>query len=263
MKLQTLMLLMILFFLLSCNQQSTTPELEDNSDIPDGLIKISMDMSDAPSKVDKLKGKLYNNAGDEIHFDFDIDDQTATAYLENIPSGDWMLTVNALDEDDNIIYTGTTEVTVYPGAVTPVSLHLNPATGSLQITVTWGNGGIDDQFEENDRRSDAVPLYEYTYYKDLYVSSKDDDWYAMIISADGLTITCDFNHADGDINIDLVDKNGNILASSSNESDHEEIFYIAENLETYYIHVYLKSGDSNTYTIWWDDVWQSDLPSSR
>jgi len=451
--------------------------IEDDSNNPDGLMKIAMDMTYAPTEVDRLKGKLSNDDGDEIYFDFEIDENSATALVEDIPSGIWKLQVDAFDESDNLIYTGTTEITIYPGVLTPVFLQLNPATGSLEIMVTWGescrdidgnvyktikignqiwmaenlkvthfrNGdaisnitnnsewsglttgayckyisednitetfgliynwyavddsrnispigwhiptdeewkelemylgmsyteansygyrgtdeggkikttgmnqdsdgwwdnpnlgatnssgfsalpsyyrypdGIlyrvgrlahfwtsteanserawdrwvnysrsdvsrehddkrngwsvrcvkdnnyqyDDQFEENDRQTDAVPLYEYTYYKDLYVSSNDEDWYALMISADGLTITCDFNHLDGDINIDLVDKNGNILASSSGESDHEEIYYIVDNLETYYIHVYMKSGDSNQYTIWWDDVWQNEGQINR
>jgi hypothetical protein len=96
-------------------------------------------MTDAPLEVVYLEGKLYNDDGDEIYFDFEIDENSATAFLEDIPSGNWILRVDAFDEDDNLIYTGTTDITVYPGVVTPVSLHLNPATGSLQITVTWGS----------------------------------------------------------------------------------------------------------------------------
>jgi hypothetical protein len=461
-------LIVILFFILSCDQYSTTPVSENNSSIPDGLMKITMDMTNAPSEVDHMEGKLYNDDGDEIYFDFEIDDNSATALVDDIPSGNWKLRVDAYDEDNNLIYTGITEITVYPGVVTPVSLHLNPATGSLEITVTWGtvpglvayypfngnandesgnlnhgvvfgaarttdrfgnpnsayifdgeddyiisditdwiakeysvsiwvksfnidqswytsminnfnnppwgwiphdsfqfdfdnsnpknyrlhfqdeegnfvlfnqvtaewknlvaiydgfevktfvNGEIqhsavlppdsagtnfrdyvfgrnrvadnyfegkiddiriynralseseiqrlyhsdgseiptDDQFEDNDQQSDAVSLYEYTYYRNLYVSAQDDDWYSMTLSADSLSIACDFIHANGNINMDLVDNSGAVLASSQSLTDNERIHFIVNQLDTYYIHIYMSSGNSNTYTFWWDDIWQ-------
>ena len=133
------LLFIILFFLLSCDQFGTTPESGDDLGNPDGLMKITMDMTDAPSEVDRLEGKLSNDDGDEIYFDFEINENSATALVEDIPSGNWILRVDAYDEDENLIYSGTAEITVYPGVITPVSLHLNPATGGLQITVTWGD----------------------------------------------------------------------------------------------------------------------------
>ena len=114
----------------------------------------------------------------------------------------------------------------------------------------------DDKFEENDQQSEAAPLIEYTYYNDLFVSAHDDDWYSMTLSADSLSIACDFIHSNGDINMDLVDKSGTILASSKSLTDNERIHFIVNHLDTYYIHIYMSSGNSNTYTFWWDDIWQ-------
>ena len=88
------------------------------------------------------------------------------------------------------------------------------------------------------------------------MSVDDDDWYSMSLSADSLSISCDFIHSNGDINIDLVDKYGTVLTSSRSNTDNERINYIVDQLETYYIHVYLSSGESNKYTFWWDDIWQ-------
>jgi len=128
---------MILFFFSACDDQSMMPT-ESDTNTNSGLMKISLDMTDAPSEVVRLEGKLYGANRDEIYFDFEIGDHSATATVENIPSGTWTLRVDAYNADNDIIYTGTTEITVYPGVVTPVSLHLNPATGNIQITVTWG-----------------------------------------------------------------------------------------------------------------------------
>ena len=54
--------------------------------------------------------------------------------------------------------------------------------------------------------------------------------------------------------MDLLNKDGLIIASSQSLTDNEKIGYAHAPLETYYIHVYLTSGTSNTYTLWWDDA---------
>jgi hypothetical protein len=246
-----LLLTFVLFC--SCDKQDLSAPPDDNPLVTQGVLKLSIDMTNAPLEVVSLIGSLYNDEGDFITFDFEIEGSSATAFVEDIKAGIWTLTVDALDENGDIIYSGTILVTVYPGVVTPVSIHLNSATGSLDITVTWGDG--DDQFEENDQQSEAAPLYEYNYYHNLYVFSNDDDWYSMTISADSLSIICIFDHANGDINMDLVDANGIILATSQSTTDDEQISHIVDELGTYYIHVYLSSGTSNTYTFWWDDIW--------
>jgi hypothetical protein len=51
------------------------------------------------------------------------------------------LKVDAYNNSDIIIYTGSTDVYVVSGTVTPVYLQLNPATGSISITVSWGESG--------------------------------------------------------------------------------------------------------------------------
>ena len=242
---------LILFF--ACEKQDVSPSQKDDPKLPAGMLKVSIDMLNAPSDVVTLEGVLYNDEGDLVSIDFEMSENNATALVENLASGIWTLTVDALDENDEIIYSGTTLVTVYPGIVTPVTILLDPVTGSLDITVIWGIE--DDQFEENDQQSSAAPLYEFTYYYDLIVLADDDDWYAMTLSADSLSIKCLFTHANGDINMDLVDSEGTILATSQGTADNEQINYIVDVLGTYYIHVYLDSGTSNTYTFWWDDIW--------
>lgn len=243
----------IISLMWSCNQHSTNPEFDNNTDRTKGIMKLSLDMINAPKEVIRLQGKLYNPNGEEKYFTFQIGEYYATAIVEDIAAGKWTLTVDAFDINDNIIYTGSTDVTVYADTITPVSIHLNPVNGSLEITVTWGDG--DDQFENNDQLSNAVPLLEYTFYQNLYVSATDDDWYAMVISADSLAIVCNFIHSNGDINIDLVDQTGTVIAFSKSNDDNEKIDHVVKNVNSvYYIHVYLSSGTSNTYTIWWDDI---------
>jgi hypothetical protein len=127
------------FFHFACDEIITNQDSDTNSSAPNGLMKITLDMTNAPTDVVQLEGKLYGRDREDIYFDFEIRDHSATATVDNILSGIWMLRVDAYNADNNIIYTGTKEITVYPGILTPVSIHLNPTTGSLEITITWGN----------------------------------------------------------------------------------------------------------------------------
>jgi hypothetical protein len=62
-----------------------------------------------------------------------------------------------------------------------------------------------------------------------------------------------FTDADGDIDIQLVDASGTVLATSNSISDDEYIDYTVVAGGTYYIRVYF--GDAgNRYQLWWDDV---------
>lgn len=127
----------ILIFLSACEEQITIPESEIELNQSIGILKLSVDMINAPSEVFSLEGKLYNGDGEEIYFDFEIGDIPETITVEAIASGDWMLTVDAFDGNDNLIYTSTTEITVYPGIPTPVSIHLDQTNVSLLDTATW------------------------------------------------------------------------------------------------------------------------------
>ena len=122
------------FFLLHCQQQVTNPVQQETA----GKLSMTMDLSSAPSDVQDIRGYLSRVSYDTIFFSFVISNNSATVLVENVVHGLWKLTVNAYDVSGTIIYTGSTDVNVVSGVITPVSLQLNPTTGSLEITVTWG-----------------------------------------------------------------------------------------------------------------------------
>jgi hypothetical protein len=132
--------LTIIIFLLifSCEKQptdfSTNPE-------PIGKMSLQIDMTQAPAEVVKIAGTLSRDGYEDIIFQFDIEGESATALVEDLASGTWELKVDAYNNSDEIIYTGSTEVNVISGTTTPVHLQLNPATGSIYITVDWGDSG--------------------------------------------------------------------------------------------------------------------------
>jgi len=125
-------------FIISCEKQST----DLNTDIePIGKMSLQIDMSQAPAEVVKIVGTLSRHGFEDIIVHFDIEGESATALVENLAQGTWKLRVDAYNDSDIIIYTGSTNVYVTSGVVTPVHLQLNPATGSIYITVDWGDSG--------------------------------------------------------------------------------------------------------------------------
>ena len=102
-------------------------------------MKISLLMKNAPAEVVKIVGLLTRNGYDSISKQFTVANDTASCVFAAIPVGQWHLRVDALDGNDTIRFSGQTDVEVYAGQTTPVSLALDPTTGSINVTVTWGS----------------------------------------------------------------------------------------------------------------------------
>ncbi len=101
-------------------------------------LKIGLSMKNAPSDVASIIGVLSREGYDTLRSAFTISDDFATCSFTQIAVGTWHLQVSAYNSSNVMTYFGSTEVEVLPGQTTPVSLTLNPATGSISITVTWG-----------------------------------------------------------------------------------------------------------------------------
>jgi hypothetical protein len=112
---------------------------------------------------------------------------------------------------------------------------------------------VDDGYEENDTLATA---YDWSGGEGDVITAQqgDDDWYRISLTASRLWVNCWFTHAEGDIDIQLVDSSGTVVAQSTSNTDNERIDFDAPSLETYYIRVYM--GDQcNMYRLWWDDLW--------
>jgi len=141
-----------------------------------------------------------------------------------------------------------------------LAITADEGTWSDSFTVTvYSSGPTDDAYEENDTLATA---YDFTS-EGTWLSTigghgvqADDDWYEINVSPSGyerVQVDCRFADADGDIDIQLVDASGTVLASSTGTSDDEFIDHIVPSAGTYYIRVYY--GDAgNTYDLWWDDM---------
>jgi hypothetical protein len=120
---------------------------------------------------------------------------------------------------------------------------------------------FDDNYEENDSLAAAFDFTtEATWLSSIAGQGImwDDDWYEINVSPAGyerVVVDCRFTHADGDIDIRLVDASGNIEATSEGVSDNEHIDHVVPGPGTYYIRVYGFAGAlGNAYDLWWDDL---------
>lgn len=246
-----LLFALILFTLFACEQM---PE-EMNQELDVGGLILQMEMQYIPSEVSAMTGSLSRDGFETIEFDLNISDNSAFALVHGIAEGIWSLKVDAYNTNDDIVYSGSTDVEVIAGEITPVHLDLLN-TGSLAISVTWGGGDPpdqDDRFEDNDQLSEATSLIEGEYYHNLYIESGDDDWFSISLSAPHIGIIINYRDHYGDIRMELYNADGTLLASSKHLHDYSIIDYYANGHETLYIRVFTASGEARNYMIWWQD----------
>ena len=129
--------LFAIFYIISCQEKLTNPNNEEKIDT--GNLSFSINMTNAPVEVKSISGILYRDNHDTIYFDFAIYENYATAFVDDLISGEWHLQVNAYNDNGIMIYTGNTPVTIIPDQTISVSLQLHSTTGSIEITVHWGN----------------------------------------------------------------------------------------------------------------------------
>jgi hypothetical protein len=133
-------------------------------------------------------------------------------------------------------------------------------SGGWSLSIEFG----DDYYEQNDTRATAWhPGYDWeqTWLSDIagLGVKLDDDWYRIDVSSGSERVQVDllFTHADGDIDVCLVDGSGVGIACSDSTTDNEFIDTEVPGPGTYYIRVYLAIA-GNTYDLWWDDRQEDD-----
>ena len=117
-----------------------------------------------------------------------------------------------------------------------------------------------DALEENDTQATAVSVLSDTY-AGLTSCPDDGDYYNVYLLAGGtVTVDLTFDHAEGDIDVDLLQPDGDWVDYSDSETDDESFEYVATEAGVYTIYVYLYEdlGDTpgNTYSM------TVDIPSA-
>jgi subtilisin-like proprotein convertase family protein len=136
---------------------------------------------------------------------------------------------------------------------------------TVPIPVTGGATPIDDAYEENDTMYDAYLLNaDGQWLSDLtgFGIQADEDWYAFSAYAGAsVVIDCQFTHAEGDIDIELLDPSGNRVDNSVSTSDDEQLSSVLPSAGIYYIRVYFADA-GNPYDLRWQITSSGLAPAS-
>ena len=126
----------------------------------------------------------------------------------------------------------------FPGGknVVFIVIFLLFSTQSLMVTMVSAE---DDQFEENDTKTQAAEIFE-EYYDGLSCSEDDDDWYKVFLNqGDNLTVTIYFDGGTIDLDMLLEDESGEELDYSEGVGDEESVRTVdVEYTGYYYTQIY-------------------------
>jgi hypothetical protein len=111
---------------------------------PAGKIVISF--ARVPASITHVVATLSRQGYDNHVLSLTISDsgQSANGTFQEVTIGTWHLKVQAMDETDAVRFVGETDVNVLPGQTVSADLVLEPATGNLEIHVSWGSGNNTD-----------------------------------------------------------------------------------------------------------------------
>lgn len=113
---------------------------------------------------------------------------------------------------------------------------------------------LDDAAEENDDPATAAPL-PITQHAGYHRCPGDDDTFAVALEVDQmLDVSALFSHAEGDLDLTLLDPSGTPVAQSSTGSGHERIVYQAVTAGTHTLVVTGGAQVENSYTLRVDQV---------
>ncbi len=105
-----------------------------------------------------------------------------------------------------------------------------------------------DQFQGNDDSLTAAHVDAGTY-EGLRICEGEEDWF-LVDPGEGVEVTVrvEFTHADGDLDVKVLSRDGETLGSSTSTSDVEEVTVTAPE-QGLFLEVYGYSGATNDYTL--------------
>lgn len=195
-------------------------------------------------------------ANEDLTVDATFSNAEGDIDLELLDSSGTVVTDSAsASDDESITYTAPASGTYF------LRVFLYSDAGStlgndygLDVSISGAppNQCIADSFEPNDDIV-AAPVITMGSYQNLG-SCGDDDYYRVDLTAgDTITIDALFSHAEGDIDLALLDTQGNVALTSETTSDDETIAAVINVTGTFTILVYLYQDNGsvpgNDYTL--------------
>ena len=193
--------LILILFSLGCSNENLVGVNANSA--TRGSIALKIDKTSVPAGVQQITAELSRYNYDTLNTTISVsNDSLNVLSFKDVPIGEWLLKVNALNSEGKEIYKGTTDVTIIEDETIDVYLTLIPVgsgTGSINIFVDWGNKWIDfygnpvyTQYESPDYPlaiTQPKVIYDNGVYKmwylNLYNSAKSNIWYAE--SNDGIS----------------------------------------------------------------------------
>jgi hypothetical protein len=154
--------ILLILVMISCTDVGPVraPAGGEDQSLLKSSVSIKMSMAGASTEIASIMGILTRAGYDTLKCNFVIAGDSATGVFSGIPTGKWHLRVNAYDASRTVKYSGETDVDVNGGVTTPVNLTLDPATGSIAITVTWGSSNRSNRALEFDGISGYVEVFD-------------------------------------------------------------------------------------------------------
>ncbi|MEE2902776.1 MAG: hypothetical protein VYC39_10620 [Myxococcota bacterium] len=118
----------------------------------------------------------------------------------------------------------------------------NSSTGRCEATMS---GCMEDVWEDNDTVSSASPSRS-GLSQGYRACSSDDDYYSVNLNqGERMQLLVTFSHAEGDINIQIIDPNGSVVGSANSQSDDEAINLFVNTSGSHYIRVFLNADSGS------------------
>ena len=161
---------------------------------------------------------------------------------------------SSLSTDDN----ETATVTNTTGAGVTYIVHVYGAGSGyenyydLDLQLSFGNACPEDALGEP-TLADATSPLSVGQYTDLALCEGTEDWFAISASAnDRILAEFELNNTFGNIDVQLTDDQGSVLASSTNDGNRETIDYTPSSTDTYYLRVFSRNDVfiRNFYDMW-------------
>ena len=129
-------ILICLLFIFGCSENLNNPASPNPNQT--GNLEFKIDKQNKPGNAAEVKAYLTRNGFDTLTASLNlISDTTAAILMTNIPAGEWHLRVDALDNNQQVVYSGQTDVTVLAEITVDIYLTLYPTGngfGNISIT---------------------------------------------------------------------------------------------------------------------------------
>lgn len=234
-----------------------------------GTLTMNLVATTAEGDTFRLRGAQFGvtSGGFEADVLTTEDDPDATSLSSDLPEGEYevelrsgwymeKLTDGAYEPvNAELTSAASQDVAISEGITTPVSYQfkafgqLVALGGSLEITTeVIEELCTDDVAEDNDDINGAIDVLTDEVYA-ATICPYDDDYYSFIAPAGFFSVSLEFIDAEGDLDLEVYDENGALVAQSLSGSDNEGIDLESFPTATGYVRVLGYLAASNDYSL--------------